>query len=50
MLEDLIKELDTKGILVMQILLGKRAMEVLELEESKSAMLTPKPKRTILHA
>lgn len=41
MLEDLIKELDKHGILVMQILLGKRAMEVLELENS--------PKKTILH-
>lgn len=33
MLEDLIKELDQKGILVMQVLLGKRAIELLETEK-----------------
>ena len=42
MLEELIKDLDKHGLLVMQILLGKRAMELLDLE--------PKTKKTILHA
>jgi len=43
MLEELIKDLDKHGILVMQILLGQRAMELLDMEK-------PMPKRTILHA
>ena len=42
MLEELIKDLDKHGLLVMQILLGKRAMELLDLEK-------PIPKKTILH-
>jgi len=42
MLEELIKSLDKQGLLVLQILLGKRAIELLEAEE--------KPKSSILHA
>lgn len=30
MLEELIKQLDNRGLLVLQVLLGKRAMELLE--------------------
>lgn len=40
MLEELIKSLDSKGLLVLQILIGKRAIELLE----------DKPKSTLLHA
>jgi len=50
MLEDLIKDLDKHGILVMQILLGKRAMELLDLESDKPKLPASQAKRTILHA
>lgn len=46
MLEQLIKDLDSRGLLILQIMLGKRAMELLQ--EPKSALLTDKS--TILHA
>lgn len=40
MLEELIKDLDKNGLLVLQILIGKRAIELLEAE----------PRKTVLHA
>ena len=45
MLEELIKQLDNRGLLVLQILLGKRAMELLE---EKTESLKPQPK-SIIH-
>lgn len=33
MLEELIKQLDNRGLLILQVLLGKRAMELLEVEK-----------------
>jgi len=44
MLEELIKQLDNRGLLVLQVLIGKRAMDLLE-EKPK-----PTLKKTILHA
>lgn len=38
MLEELIKQLDNRGLLVFQVLLGKRAMELLE-QDSKPSIL-----------
>lgn len=43
MLEELIKGLDSKGLLVFQILLGKRAMELMEADKEP----TP-PKKSII--
>jgi len=44
MLEELIKQLDNRGLLILQILLGKRAMELLETENT-----SPQPKQILLH-
>ena len=41
MLEQLINALDQRGLLVMQAMLGKRSIELLEAENEK-----PKPKAT----
>lgn len=41
MLEELIKDLDQRGLLVLQVLLGKRAMELLQPEK-------PSPKKSII--
>lgn len=42
MLEEIIKQLDNKGLLVLQVLIGKRAIELLEEK--------PKAKKAIIHA
>jgi hypothetical protein len=42
MLEEIIKQLDSKGLLVLQVLIGKRAIELLEEPKAKKA--------SILHA
>lgn len=44
MLEELIKQLDNRGLLIFQVLLGKRAMELLEVENT-----SPQPLKTLLH-
>jgi hypothetical protein len=44
MLEELIKQLDNRGLLILQVLLGKRAMEILESENT-----SPQIKKTLLH-
>lgn len=46
MLEELIKQLDNRGLLVLQVLLGKRAMDLLESEGTSPQL--PKPK-SIIH-
>lgn len=44
MLEQLINSLDQRGMLVIQAMLGKRSIELLEDEEKKSETKTPKKK------
>lgn len=44
MLEELIKQLDNRGLLVLQIMLGQRAMELLESENT-----SPQKPKTLLH-
>ncbi len=43
MLEELIRDLDQKGLLVLQVLIGKRAIDLLEAENK------PTPKKSIIH-
>lgn len=45
MLEELIKSLDMRGLLVLQVLIGKRAIDLLE-EKPKSNILSASNTRT----
>lgn len=47
MLEDVIKQLDTRGLMVLGVLMGKRYMDILKEEEPKDTVV-PKVNSNIL--